>query len=138
MEKVTVAWANDEQTVVLCRYLEDGWTQEDSFAALAQQRALIESSSAPVVDVLVEGTNIRWMPAGASFIKGMKTIVELRHQRQGVTIFIGAQGILASILTITMSLIDPKRREYHFVKTMDEAYELLEQIKATRQIKKIS
>ena len=133
MDKVTIEWANDEKTVVLCTYLQDGWTWEDSFKALDAQRALIETSDAPIVDVIIDTRKTNWMPRGGSIISGIRKINSSRHPRQGQTIVVGARGILATMANVMIKMIDSRRREFQFVRTMEEAYSVIANLNAERQ-----
>ena len=97
MEKVTVSWFDDSKTAILCTYNGEGWTWEDFFIALEQQKALIESVDHPKVDILVDVRKSTWMPKGGSLLTGMRKVSKEQHPRQGQTIVIGARGMVASI-----------------------------------------
>jgi hypothetical protein len=133
LTEIIVSWANTGQTIVLCTYPVYGWTQEDSFKAIAQQRAMIESSPADIVDVIVDSRQITWLPMKLSFRKGLDKVAQLKHPRQGITVFVVSSGILASMAKVLLSLIDRHGREYFFVTTMDEALEKVAQVSARRQ-----
>lgn len=55
------------------------------------------------------------------------------HPRQGKTFFVGAHGIIASIISVLGTMIGPKRSDLIFVKTMEEVPPRLAQIAAMRQ-----
>jgi hypothetical protein len=133
MDKISLKWATDDKTILLITYNVDGWTWEDSFKALDEQRALIESSPAPVVDVIVDATRSRWMPKGGSILSGIRKVSSSKHPRQGQTIFVGARGILASMADLMMKVLDVRRREFQFADNTERAYEMLAEVKAARQ-----
>jgi hypothetical protein len=133
LTEITAVWANVEQTIVLCTYPIHGWTQEDSFKAITQQRTMIENSPAEVVDVIVDSRQIIWLPLKLSFRKGLDKLTQLKHPRQGITVFVVPSGILASMAKVILSLIDRHGREFFFVTTMEQALEKVAQVSASRQ-----
>jgi|GEM_PF-2986636 len=136
MEKLTVTWADDSQKVVLCTYHEDGWVWADFYEALKRQNALIESSSAPIVDVIVDVRSSSWLPKGGSLLTGINKVKVDQHSRQGETIIVGARGMVAAIADVASKLMSKARRPMRFAKTMDEAHELIAQVAASRQTEK--
>lgn len=132
MEKITVSWFDENKTAILCTYNGDGWTWEDFFVALEQQKALIESVDHPQVDIVVDVRNSSWLPKGGSLLTGMKKMSSEHHPRQGQTIVVGARGMVASIASTVSKLMRTSRMEMRFASTMEEAQVMLNYFEATR------
>jgi hypothetical protein len=133
MDKITLSWFNPDKTVVLATYNEDGWTWEVLFEILKEQRKMIESVNHPYVDVVVDVRKSGWMPKEGSLMTPIRKFMAEQHPRQGKTIFVGARGIVSSIISILGTMLGPKRQDLIFVKTMDEVQPRLAQIAAFRQ-----
>ena len=125
MEKITVSWFDENKTAVLCTYNGEGWTLEDFYDALEQQRALIESVDRPKVHVLVDVRRTGWIPKGASLLPAMRKMSSGRHPRQGQTIIVGAHGTVAEIAKTASKLMWPTRQELRFATTLEEAMVIL-------------
>jgi hypothetical protein len=138
VDKITIEWASDAKTVILCIYHQDGWTWEDIFVVLDKQRAMIESSPAPVVDVIVDATNSTWLPRGGSLLGGVRKLTSSQHPRQGHTIIVGARGMVAAIVDVLLKIIGSKRVEFHLTKTRDQADKVVAELQASRQQQKAS
>ncbi len=128
-----MSWFNPEHTVLLVTYNEDHWTWEDIFAALKEQYAMIESVPHSKVDVIVDVRKSNWLPRGGSLLTPIRKFMGELHPRQGKTLFVGAHGMVASILGVLGTMMGPKRSELIFVKTMDDVPPRLAQIAAQRQ-----
>lgn len=133
MEKITFSWFNAEKSVLLVTYNEVGWTWEEMFEALKEQRSLIESVDHPKVDVVVDVTRSNWMPKGGSLLTPIRKFIGMQHPRQGKTLFVGAHGIVATIINVLGSMMGEKRQDLIFVPTMDEVPGRLARITAQRQ-----
>jgi hypothetical protein len=140
MEKVTVAWLDENKSAILCTYTQDGWTWEDFFHAIKMQRELIDSVDRPKVDVVVDVRNSSWLPKGGSILSGMRKFTSEKHPRQGQTIIVGARGMVASIARAVIGLLGSARQEMHFAETMDEARQKIRDFESRRQeeVKKAS
>jgi hypothetical protein len=132
MEKITVAWFDESKTAILCTYNQDGWTWEDFFVALEQQRALIESVDHPKVNIVVDVRKSTWLPKGGSLLTGMRKFSSERHPRQGQTIVVGARGMVASIASTVSKLMGSSRLEMRFASSMEEVQVMLNHLEATR------
>jgi hypothetical protein len=126
MEKITVTWFDDSHTTILCTYNQEGWTWEDFFKALNQQKTLIESTPTPKVSVVVDVRKSSWMPRGGSLLSGMRKFSNEKHPRQGQTIVVGARGMVASIASTVVKLLRSSKPEMVFAPTMEEAQRLLQ------------
>jgi hypothetical protein len=135
MEKITVSWLDENKTAILCTYNQDGWSWDDFFKALEQQKTLIESVDHPKVNIVVDVRKSSWMPKGGSLLSGMRKFNAERHPRQGQTIVVGARGMVASIARTVSKLMGPSRLEMHFASTMDEMQNVLKQFESNRQEK---
>ena len=128
-------WLDENKTAILCTYNQEGWSWEDFFTALQQQKALIESVSHPKVNIIVDVRKSSWLPKGGSLLSGMRKISSERHPRQGQTIVVGARGMVASIASTLSKMMGSSRIEMHFAPTMEEMQNLLKQFEANRQEK---
>lgn len=135
MEKITVSWLDENKTAILCTYNQDGWSWEDFFKALVQQKTLIESVNHPKVNIVVDVRKSSWMPKGGSLLSGMRKFSSERHPRQGQTIVVGARGMVASIARTVSKLMGPSRLEMHFANTMEDMYALIKEFETHRQEK---
>jgi hypothetical protein len=135
MEKITVSWLDENKTAILCTYNQDGWSWDDFFKALEQQKTLIESVNHPKVNIVVDVRKSSWMPKGGSLLSGMRKFNSERHPRQGQTIVVGARGMVASIARTVSKLMGPSRLEMHFAATMEEMQNLIKQFETNRQEK---
>jgi hypothetical protein len=138
MEKVTVAWADDSQKVLVCTY-QGEWTWEDFYEALKRQYRMIESSSAPssTVDILVDVRGSNWMPKGGSLMSGINKVKTQQHPRQGETIIVGAKGMVAAIADVASKVLRSSRKAMHFAKTMEDAQILLAQFASRREAERL-
>ena len=132
MDKISVSWANDQKNILMCVYNEDGWTWDDIYKALEQQRVMIESVSTPVVDVIVDATNSSWLPRGGSLVASIRKLNKVQHPRQGNTIIVGAHGMIAVIADTMVRIIGTQGSEFQFAKTIDEAYTMIKSVQARR------
>ncbi|MEO8607992.1 MAG: hypothetical protein ABI690_08930 [Chloroflexota bacterium] len=132
MEKITVSWFDDSKTAILCTYNQEGWTWEDFFVALEQQRALIESVSQPKVDIVVDVRKSTWLPKDGSLLTGMRKFSNERHPHQGQTIVVGARGMVASIASTVSKLMGSSRMEMRFASSMEEVQVMLNHLETTR------
>jgi hypothetical protein len=132
MEKISVSWLNDSKTAILCTYNQDGWSWEDLYAALVQQKALIETVDRPKVHIIVDVRKSTWLPKGGSILTGMRKMNVERHPRQGQTIVVGARGMVAAIANTVTKMVGTSRVEMHFASTMDEVPAMLNQFEATQ------
>jgi hypothetical protein len=73
------------------------------------------------------------MPRGGSLLGGIRKVNATKHPRQGQTIFVGARGILASMADLMVKIVDVRRREFLFAPTLEQAYDMLAQLKAARK-----
>jgi hypothetical protein len=136
MEKISVTWADESKTTVLCTYPPEEYSWEELFDALKRQNALIDRSDAPVVDVIVDVRVSNWMPKGGTLLTGIRKLKEHQHQRQGETIIVGARGFVASMAMVASKLLRPGKQGLYFVNSMDEAQKLLKQFDERRQAEK--
>jgi hypothetical protein len=135
MEKITVSWLDENKTAILCTYNQDGWSWDDFFKALEQQKTLIESVDHPKVNIIVDVRKSSWLPKGGSLLSGMRKFNAERHPRQGQTIVVGARGMVASIASTVSKLMGSSRLEMHFASTMEDMQNLLKQFDSNRQEK---
>jgi hypothetical protein len=135
MEKITVSWLDENKTTILCTYNQEGWSWDDFFKALEQQKTLIESVDHPKVNIVVDVRKSSWMPKGGSILSGMRKFNAERHPRQGQTIVVGARGMVASIARTVSKLMGSSRLEMHFASTMEDMQNLLKQFETNRQEK---
>jgi hypothetical protein len=127
MEKITVSWLDENKSAILCTYNQEGWSWEDFFVALHQQKTLIESVDRPKVHIIVDVRKSTWMPKGGSLLTGMRKFNNERHPRQGQTIVVGARGMVASIASTVSKLMGPSRLEMHFAPAMEDVQVMLKQ-----------
>jgi hypothetical protein len=120
---VTIDWLDDQKKTVLITYHRDGWSWDDFYRVLKQQYDLIDTVS-HTVDVIVDVHNSHWMPRGGSLLSGIRK-AENPHPRQGVTVIVGATGMVAAIAQTAMKLVSSKRK-FHFAATIDEARAILQ------------
>jgi hypothetical protein len=132
MEKISVSWLNDSKTAILCIYNQDGWSWEDLFAALVQQKAMIETVDRPKVHIIVDVRKSTWLPKGGSLLTGMRKMNVERHPRQGQTIVVGARGMVAAIASTVTKMVGSSRVEMRFASTMEDAQAMLNQFEATQ------
>lgn len=132
MEKITVSWLDQKQSVVLVTYHVEGWTWQDLLAAFTQQRALIDSVDKPVVDILVDVRKSNFMPKAHSLLGVIRNVSVQRHPRQGKTIVVGASAFILSVAN-AMNKLSKAQMEFLFVPTMEAAQETLAKLAAARQ-----
>lgn len=128
---VSIDWHDEDKQILLVTYHRDGWQWNDFFIVLKQQYAFIDSVN-HTVDVLVDVQNSSWIPKGGSLLSGLRKIEE-QHPRQGLTIIVGAKGLVASIARSMMKMLGENRR-FHFVATMEEAHQLIAKAQAKRLV----
>ncbi|MEO8607991.1 MAG: hypothetical protein ABI690_08925 [Chloroflexota bacterium] len=132
MEKITVAWFDDTKNAILCTYNQEGWTWDDFYLALQQQKALIETVDHPKVHIIVDVRKSTWLPKGGSLLTGLKKTTHDHHPRQGEIIIVGARGMVASIASTISNLMTSSRMEMHFAAKMEEVPALLNQLETAR------
>jgi hypothetical protein len=123
---------DDKQSTVLVTYHVEGWTWQDLLKAFKDQRALIESVDRPVVDVLVDVRKSNFMPKANSLLGVIRNVSLDRHPRQGQTIVVGASMFIHSVAN-AMNRLSKAQLSFLFVKTMDEAQKMLDELAAKRQ-----
>ena len=132
MDKITVSWLDEKQSTVLVTYHVEGWTWQDLLKAFKDQRALIESSDRPVVDIIVDVRKSNFMPKASSLLGVIRNVSIQRHPRQGKTIVVGASMFILSVAN-AMNRLSKAQMDFLFVPTMDAANKLLEEIASRRQ-----
>src|SRR5690349_3805613 len=132
MEKITLSWATPDKAVLLVTYEDSSWNWEDFYAALKQQRAFIDGSPAPKVDVIIDTHKTGLYPKGGSLLSGVRKITVERHPRQAHTIIVGAHGLISVMIKVVEKLMGSYRQEFHSVSTIDDAMNLIERIRTNR------
>jgi hypothetical protein len=128
MEKITVAWANEQRNIILVTYHTNDWQWSDVTMALAEQRTLIDQTDAPGVHVIVDVSKAQFVPKGGSLVSLSRNITKYAHPRQGHTVIVGARGALATILDISKSLLGSYGFRFHPATTLNAAHEILSQL----------
>src|SRR5689334_6102497 len=132
MDKITVSWLDDKKSTVLVTYHVEGWTWQDLLQAFKDQRALIDSSDQPIVDIIVDVRKSNFMPKAHSLLGVVKNVSVQRHPRQGKTIVVGANMFIMNIAS-AMNKMVKSQMDFLFVPTMDAALTLLDELVSRRQ-----
>ena len=123
-DKISLAWANPEKTILLVTYEKDGWTWQDLYESLKQQKAMIDTVDHKV-HLIVDSRKTSMFPQGGSLLSGIRKITVERHTRQGHIVTVGAHGIVRVMSQIVERLMGEYRQDFHFAETMEDAYAFL-------------
>lgn len=124
MQKITVQWANDENTILLVTYNDEKWTWDDVAESLRIEYAMIDSVTG-IVDVIVDLRGHRALPNGGSPFKVIQSARESRPPRHGRIVVVGLRGAIAKLAEFLQRLPDPNPRSIHIVDSLEEALNLL-------------
>jgi hypothetical protein len=123
---VRVVWHNDKKTII--RYIyENRWSWEDLYTARLEVKAMLESVPHKV-GIIVDVRNSSILPSGTlARAKYIASSSPTLHHNEGVTVILGASGLVRSIYDV-MRKIYPytmRERKYYFASTLEEAYSIL-------------
>ena len=136
MQKITVEWANGRDDLILVTYHTNDWQWTDFADAFEQQRALLDHTSVPVVNIIVDVSNSHIMPKGGSLLSASRNLGKDMHPKQGHTVIVGAKGYIAKILEVVEHFLGKERSKMHIAATLDGAYAMIEQISAQAEKQK--
>jgi hypothetical protein len=128
MNNISYSWFNEEKTVLLCTYDQGEWTWNDFHEAFLIQNEMIDSVDYPKIHIIVDTRASSWLPRGGSLLSGARKLTSLKHPRQGHTIVVGAQGMVAAVVRTVTKILGAHQQEIHLVDTMEEAESLVSEL----------
>lgn len=122
---VTVEWDNDDKTVVRME-MTGRWSWEEAFAGSERGYNLLESVPYEV-GVIIDFSRSAGLPPNA--ITHAKGMIQRRHSRTGLTVFVGANAVFMSLWGIFSRVyaLFAQKQNSVFASTIDEARAILAQ-----------
>jgi hypothetical protein len=117
---ITVEWGNAEQSIVVIRY-EGRWDGKDVHTALDQVFDML-STVDHTVDFIVDMSQSKSTPTNLLAAAGR---VERRAPNTGRTVIVAVNTYLKAIADIARYVAPKTVGRTYFVKTLEEAYEVL-------------
>lgn len=119
---VSVQWDNPEQTRILVSYHRT-WTLEQLYQAVEECTYMIDAVP-HTVDIIHDWQQTTVLPAGA--MNHMRYLIEKRHPRSGITVFVGANKTFTALWQV-FSEFYSVLLEDHFLLThsVDQARDIL-------------
>lgn len=116
----TVQWGNDAHTAIYY-HLTEPWVWDDFYTIVAEGREMRLRESIPVVDIVIDTTEIRHIPQGALSqisMMGRRESITGPHVRRIVVV--GATPFLWSILTMVSRVAPRFGNRVRMVKSMED------------------
>jgi hypothetical protein len=123
---IRVVWDNDKKSII--RYIyENRWSWEDLYTARLEVKAMLESVSHKV-GIIVDVRNASILPNGTlSRAKHIASSSPTLHHNEGITVILGAGGLVRSIYDVMLKIYRDTMRErkYYFASSLEEAHSIL-------------
>lgn len=121
MMRVTVSWANEEQSIIRYDFVR-GWEWRDIHNALDEAHKMVDTVDHRV-DVLMDFSSASLLPSGALTQLNM-AYRNPKHENIGVTYLIAKSSFVSSIVTMAQKLWGRNNEwDLEFVATEEEALE---------------
>ena len=118
----TVAWANEEKTLVIQR-IDGDWTMADYFEVVHKSAELLKTVDHQV-DIIVDLSTTNYVPQNV--ISGATRTESVVPPNQRMVVFVGAKMIHKLLLSLGKRLAPRAAHNQHFVTSMEEAHALIE------------
>lgn len=123
--KVNVAWQNDDKKAIVYYTFQQGWGWQDVYEALDQAGDMIRTVSHRV-DVIMDFREANVLPQSAlSQIK--RAYNNPKPENIGLTVLVTPNSFLNMLVSMAKKIWGENTRwELEFVKTLDDAYAIIE------------
>ncbi len=132
---IELYWDNDEQTVMLCE-IRDPWTWDDLFATLEKMKKVTDRASYTIGAILDVTGGVK-LPGGSLFSPATRDnalkMIKMGEGGSGPVVVVGASPMIKAIHTAALTLDRHAASHFRFVKTMDEARNLMAQMLPSHQ-----
>lgn len=120
---VTVQWDNDDKTIVRMEMVSR-WTWEEAYAGSEEGYRLLETVP-DEVGVIIDFSGGAGLPPNA--ITSAKGMIQRRHPRTGLTVFVGANSVFVSLWGIFSRIytLFAQKQNSVFASSLDEARAIL-------------
>ncbi len=125
---VEVEWTNSDKNILQWRFTVP-WTWSEFFTTQAQANAMMDEVPG-TVDHIFATANIQTLPANA--IMNLRQVIANKHERNGLVVLVGARTLVVSLLTIIVNAVPGLNLDLRYVKTEEEALELIHEAQAQR------
>jgi hypothetical protein len=122
---IEVFWGNPEQTIVCSRFGET-WTLEDSHHMIDEMHRLTSSVSQTVHNIL-DFTDSRVSPT--RLLTSGSHIEKRTVPNSGISVIVKANGFVKAMAQLITKMF-MKDTKIHFVDSLDDAYDIIEQYEA--------
>lgn len=119
---ITVTWDDPNQSALLITY-DRFWNWVEFEAAVKDVFSRIEHAD-HTIDLIFDVTKSPFPPDGAMW--RFKRVASVKHPYTGNIIFVGGNLFVQSLANAVLKLV--KKHDFIFVRTLDDARKLLEQL----------
>lgn len=126
---IDVRWLDEDQTAVLTVY-QYGWTWDDFDTATDSAFALIRTVSHPVD--IISDTSAAPTPPNPLALGHFQRALAALPENLGVVIVISASRFMEQTGTMFTRIFAARANRTHFVRSMDEAQQKLNEVRAAR------
>ncbi len=118
-------WDDENQSTIRFLYRRGNWEWHDFYAALEEARILVESAQKQIGFVI--DISYAALTPGI-FMTQSKVLHEFRrHPAVSLVIVVGADRFIEALYQISSTHV-PMRDQYYFAPTLDDAYEIFDEI----------